>query len=399
MLRTIIMAVLLVSPFFSGTGETRPERVGISSGRLENAFGVVELAVLEGDVPGAVALVSRSGRVVGIRSYGKAMLTPESRPMKDGTIFDLASLTKPIAAATSIMILVEAGSLRLDDKVSLFIPEFTGKAGANTDSVLLDRKRGEITIRQLLTHTSGLPAWRLFYTECSSYDEVIGAICSTDLENEPGTMYLYSDLGYMLLGEIVKRVSSRPLDVFAEEEIFGPLGMENTMFNPPGELWDECAATEFCSWRGRVLVGEVHDENAYVMGGVSGHAGLFSTAEDLAIFAHMMLNRGEYGGKRILSPLSIDLMVKDQIGNLGDEGLGWFTKSREFSSGGDLISESSYGHTGFTGTSIWMDPEEELVMILLTNRVHPTRENSAHIRLRPLFANSVAGAIEKSPTA
>jgi Beta-lactamase class C and other penicillin binding proteins len=361
-----------------------PESVGMSSERLEMAFKVIKDAIANGAFPGAVALVVRNGTIVGHRAFGHSMLTPQARMMQIDTIFDLASQTKPLVTATSIMILLERGKLRLDDKVTVFIPEFSknGKEG--------------ITVRKLLTHTSGLPAWIPFYKECRSHECVIAAICDIDLEHEPGTKYVYSDLGYITLGEIVRRVSGKELSTFAEENIFKPLGMLNTTFNPSKELKERCAATEQCEWRGRVLVGEVHDENAFAMGGVSGHAGLFSTAYDLAIFAQMMLNGGEYNGIRIMSPLTVKAMTRNQIPELGEESLGWFTKSKEYSSGGDLISTDSYGHTGFTGTSMWIDPDEDLTIILLTNRVHPSRNNRGHIRVRPLFANAVAASIVES---
>ena len=346
----------------------------------ERALDVVREAVDEGAFPGAVALIGRGDRILAQGAFGYAMIVPEEREMREDTMFDLASLTKPIATATSIMILVDRGMIRLDDKVTLFIPDF-GKNG-----------KENITVRQLLTHTSGLPASESFYRSCSTYNEVIDAVCNVSLEYGTGEGYIYSDLGYMTLGEIVHRISGKTLDVFAKENIFEPLGMKNTMFNP--EKKDRCAATELCPWRERVMVGEVHDENAYAMGGVSGHAGLFSTARDLCVFAQMMLNNGQYRGKRILSSSAVREMTRDQTGGKGDYGFGWMTKSEAFSSAGDLLSKRSYGHTGFTGTSIWIDPESELVVILLTNRVHPTRENNAHIRVRALFANAAAGALE-----
>ena len=354
--------------------EGDPEKVGMSAERLEMAFKVVEDAVANGAFPGAVALVVRNGTIVGHRAFGHSMLTPQTRMMQTDTIFDVASMTKPIVTATSIMILLERGKLRLDDKVTVFIPEFgtNGKEG--------------ITVRKLLTHTSGLPPWIPFYKECSSHECVITAICDIDLEYEPGTKYAYSDLGYITLGEIVRRVSGEELSTFAEENIFKPLGMLNTTFNPSKEMRERCAATEQCEWRGRVLVGEVHDENSFAMGGVSGHAGLFSTAYDMAIFAQMMLNGGEYNNIRILSPLTVKAMTKNQIPELGEESLGLFTKSKEYSSGGDLISMDSYGHAGFAGISMQIDPDKGLTLILLTNRVHPSRTNRGHARVWPLFA-------------
>ena len=376
----IICSAILLGQF--SMQKANPEKVGMSSERLGYAYKVIDGAIGDGSFPGAVVLIGRNGKVVGHRAFGDAMITPEVKPMKLDTIFDLASLTKPIVTATSIMILLERGKLRLDDRVSIFIPEF-GKNG-----------KVNVTIRELLTHTSGLPACMPLYEEYSSYSSIIYAICGAGLESVPGTKYVYSDLGYIILGEIVRRVGGMPLDKFASKNIFEPLGMKDTIFNPPAELRHRCAATEYCKWRRRVLVGEVHDENAFAMGGVSGHAGLFSTARDISIFGQMLLNGGEYNGARILSPLTVKIMTKNQLKDIGgDESLGWFTKSEEYSSGGDIISTNSYGHTGFTGTSIWIDPDEELIIILLTNRVHPSRENREHIRIRALFANAVAGAI------
>jgi CubicO group peptidase (beta-lactamase class C family) len=365
-LAVLLVASLLLPLFGADTG-------------TERAMEVVERAVEEGAFPGAVALIGKGNRVAAQEAYGHAMLVPEVREMREDTLFDLASLTKPIATATSVMILIDRGIMRLDDPAVLFIPEF-GRNGKES-----------ITIRELLTHTSGLPASEPFYLSCSSYDEVISAVCNVSLEYSPGEEYLYSDLGYMILGEIVRMVSGERLDVFARENIFGPLGMRNTTFNPQSK--ERCAATELCPWRGGVIVGEVHDENAYAMGGASGHAGLFSTASDLFTFAQMMLNGGQYRGKRILSTGAVRAMTREQTHGKGDYGFGWMMKSDTYSSGGDLLSESSYGHTGFTGTSIWIDPEAELVVILLTNRVHPTRDNNAHIRVRALFANAAVASL------
>jgi CubicO group peptidase (beta-lactamase class C family) len=361
---------------------TKPELVGISGEKLGDSFELIEAWVDSNKIPGAVALVGRKGKIVGFESFGYAQLIPSKVKMERNTLFDLASLTKPIATASSIMILVERGKIRLDDKVSFFIPEFS------------QGSKDEVTVRHLLTHTSGLPAWEPIYVNSSGDDYAIDYICGVKLENAPGNKYVYSDLGYILLGEVIERVSGQKLDKFAEENIFAPLGMKNTMFNPPDGMKERCAATEYCAWRKEIIRGKVHDENAYSMGGVSGHAGLFSTAGDLSTFCEMMLEGGSYQGERILSPHSVQIMTSNQIEGLGNYGFGWATRSDDYCSCGDFMSEKAFGHTGFTGTSIWIDPEEDVFIILLTNRVHPSRENQNHIRLRPLFANAVMSSIQ-----
>ncbi len=363
--------------------EAGPEEAGFDATRLARARAVLERAVESGAFPGAVALVARHGRIVLHEAVGKASLRPTVREMTRETIFDLASVTKVVATLPAVMILLERGSLRLDDAVTRFMPEF-GKAG-----------KEEVLIRHLLTHTAGLAPFGFLYRCCGSREKILARICEYPLENPVGAVEVYSDLGLIILGEIVGRVSGQPLDVFARQEIFAPLGMADTMYRPPAELQERIAATEDDPWRGRVLVGEVHDENAYAMGGVSGHAGLFSTARDLAIYAQMFLNGGEYGGKRLLSPLTIRQTTVRQNAAIpaSTRGLGWLLKDPAFTSAGDLLSPEAYGHTGFTGTMLWIDPVVDLFIILLTNRVHPSRENDAILRVRPLFCNAVAGAI------
>lgn len=360
----------------------KPVIVNMSEERLQQAYRVIEDALKNKAFPGAVCLIARYGKVVGFKAFGDMQIIPEKVIMKKNTFFDLASLTKPVVTATSIMILLESGLIRLEDKVSYFIPYFSGGA------------KDDVTIKHLLTHTSGLPDWQPFYKKYQGYENILNAVINTSLVSKPGEVYLYSDLGYILLGEIVNIISGKTLDVFAEQNIFIPLGMKSTFFNPGAELQSDCAATELDDERGGVVKGVVHDENAFAMGGVAGHAGLFSTAWDLAIFAQMMLNGGYYGNLRILSPATVNEMTKNQISGIGNEGFGWFTKGNG-TSAGDLLSNKAYGHTGFTGASIWIDPQYQLITILLTNRVHPTRDNNKHIRVRSLFQNAVASSIIK----
>ena len=359
-----------------------PEDAGMSSDRLKEADKLIRRAISEGAFPGAVFLIARSGVIVMHRAYGRAVsVIEDQRPMTPDTIFDLGSITKPVATATSAMILLERGRLMLRDPVSRYIPEYAGNG------------RDDVTIHNLLTHTSGLPAWKPLYERCRSREDFLRQICNMELEHPPGSKVVYSCLGFMLLTFIIERVVGESLASYSKRMIFKPLGMEDTQFNPPKSLRDRIAATELCSWRKRLLIGEVHDENAFAMGGVSGNAGLFSTAKDLAIFSQMLLNMGDYGGRRILSPLTVRLMTRNHTKGLNEpRGLGWALIS-EGSSAGELLSQSTFGHTGFPGCSLWIDPEEELMIILLTNRVHPSRENEAIHRIRPVFHNIIASSI------
>jgi len=366
----------------------RPEEVGMDAERLERLDGLMDEMMDTGRMPGAVLLVARHGNIVWREAYGMAEVEPTPRPMKVNTLFDLASLTKVVATSTAIMILLERGEFRLDQPVAYFIPNFAEKG------------KGDITLRQLLSHSSGLPAWRDFSKSCSDYDDVIAEICSLEPKYSPGVRYLYSDLNMILLAEVVRRVDGRSLDVFCKEEIFQPLGMNETTFNPSGGLALRAAATTRAEKRadlpdGTMMVGSVHDGNAALMGGVAGHAGLFSTADDLAVFAQSFLNDGVYGDERILSPLTIAEMTAEQfrVNSSVRRGLGWDLHSDEFCTSGDLVSESSFGHTGFTGTSIWIDPENDLFVILLAHRVHPDGRSSAFNEVRSRIHNVIAASV------
>jgi len=361
----------------------RPEEVNMDGYRLRLACDKLRALVDSGMIPGFVLLVVRKSVIVIHEAYGYSSLVPDKRPMRRDTIFDIASMTKPIATATALMKLVESGEVYLRQKVSEIIPEFRGN------------HKEEVTIWHLLTHTSGLPAWRPLY-RLGSRDKIISAICTMPLEYRPGERVVYSCLGYILLGEIIERASGASLDDYAKKNIFVPLGMNDTMFNPPEELHSRIAATEHCRWRKRLIIGEVHDENAYAMGGVSGNAGLFSTAYDLAIFAQMILNMGRYDDVRVLSPLTVELMIRNHTSELNEaRGLGWIINDgKSVTSCGDLLSIGSFGHTGFTGTSIWIDPKVDLAIILLTNAVHPSREKRYHIiKARPVVHNIIASSI------
>ena len=363
-----------------------PRNAGMELNRLGLIDGVIEENVASGAFPGAVVLIARSGMIVKHASYGSASETPDQRPMTPATIFDLASLTKVVVTVPLVLQLVERDLWRLDDSLQRFLPEFNEPA---------------ITIKHLLTHTAGLPPWANLFWLGQGKEKVLEQI----YENRwpiasalfpPGQRVIYSDLGFILLGAAIEKVTGMQLGRLAREWIFTPLGMKETMFNPPDELRSRIAATENDPERGGILIGTVHDENAWAMGGVSGHAGLFSTAVDLAAYARILINRGSYKDARILSSRSVELMTSLQTEGLNESrGLGWLLQAENSFSAGDMLSESAFGHTGFTGTSLWIDPHYELIVILLTNRVHPTRARGAGKiqRIRALVNNLAAGAI------
>lgn len=314
----------------------------------------IDQAVREDRIPGAVLIVGHNGEVVHRKGYGRRAVVPQIEAMTADTIFDCASLTKVIATTSSLMKLFEQGKLRLDERVTEYLPEFQGgKSG--------------ITIRNLMTHFSGMrpdldlkPAW-------SGYETGIRMALIEKPTTPPGTRFVYSDINFILLGEIVRRLSGETLDVFARRNIFEPLGMNDTMFLPPASLRDRIAPTE------TPLRGVVHDPTARFMGGVAGHAGLFSTADDLSRFCEMMLGRGTRQGARIFSPVTVEKFTTPQspLDQPILRGLGWDIDSPFSSNRGELFPIGSYGHTGFTGTSVWIDPYSQSYVILLTNSVHP----------------------------
>lgn len=328
---------------------------------------VAEEAVRAGNVPGVVLLVHTGGRTVYRKAFGKRAVRPEPLPMTPDAVFDLASLTKPVATAGSVMALVEDGRLRLRDTVAQHWPEF----GANG--------KDRVTIRQLLTHSSGLASWDNYQRkfgdmtgppvqECTP--RVLDALAGVALANPPDTKFTYSDLGFITLGEVVRRVAGEPLDRYAARRLFQPLGMRATGFNPLPSLLPRAAPTT--EWNGVFRQGQVHDPNAAVMGGVAGHAGLFSTADDLARYGRMLLSSDGGSGRYPLSPHTIRTMttVASPEG-LPRRALGWDVDTGYSHVRGDLFPVGTFGHTGFTGTFIWVDPYSRSFLIGLSNRVHP----------------------------
>ena len=375
---------------------TAPGRDGVDRSRLERIEELVEADIAQKRLPGAVVLVGRSDRTIYHEAIGHRALVPEAEPMTRDTIFDVASLTKPVATATSIMALVEDGRIRLTDRVSTFIPGFEryGKA--------------DITIRHLLTHVSGLRPDVDLADPWRGTDTAIALAIEEVPSAPPGTRFIYSDINFFLLGEIVHRVSGRPLDRFARERIFEPLGMKDTTFNPPASLASRIAPTERCTPYGwpcegpdmQMLRGTVHDPTARRMDGVAGHAGLFSTAEDLAIFSRMLLGGGTYNGARILSPLTVAKMTTPAtpFEERNVRALGWDVDSAFSSNRGELLPIGSFGHTGFTGTSLWIDPVTGTFVVFLSNRVHPDGKGDV-TPLRARVATLAAAALDALPPA
>lgn len=371
-----------------------PPDGAILTDRLALIDSAVESAIEEGVVPGAVILVGQSESTLYFKAYGNRSLKPEPELMTTDTIFDISSLTKVIATTSSVMLLVEEGLLRLGDRVSQYLPRFKG-GGKN-----------DITVRQLLTHYSGLPADFDLSKKWSGYEASLEELWNIRTNSAPGEDFVYSDVNFIALGEIVHVLSGRTLDKFADERIFAPLQMTDTCFCPSPELIGRIAPTEtrrntlrYLHGTGdgasmdTMIRGEVHDPTAWRMGGVAGHAGLFSSAKDLAVFARMLLNLGISDGRRILSPLTVQAMTSPQSPAASTQirGYGWDIRSDYSSPIGDIFMDG-YGHTGFTGVSLWVHPATDTFIVILSNRVHPDGgKNMNH--LRSVVANIVASAI------
>jgi len=377
----------------------RPTDAGFSVARLASIDGVVSEAIDRGELPGAVVLVGRRDRVLFRRAYGNRAVLPAREPMTVDTVFDVASLTKPVATATSIMILVERGRLALSDPVVRHVPEFAPGGG----------DRAKITVEQLLTHRAGFVPDDPIELYSGTPEEIFERKSRQPLESAPGARFRYSDVGYEVLGELVRRVSASTLGEFAEREIFRPLGMKDSHFRPLATsrfLGDRIglsdpsrppvsriAPTERRDdhW----LRGEVHDPRAYAVGGVAGHAGLFSTADDLSRWCRMVLAGGRLGPARVLSPLAVDAMTRPRFYGDGDLRALAFDVSTGYSrTRGDLFPPGSFGHTGFTGTSLWIDPSSGVYVVFLSNRLHPDGKGDVN-RLRGIVATIAASALNE----
>jgi len=361
-------------------------RLGLNNSGLDTAMPakldkIVKIAIEEAVAPGVAIAVGRNGHIAYMKGYGYIDWNQPGSPAVDtNTLYDLASLTKVIATTTVAMILEEGGQLDLNRTVASYLPEFNSP------------EKAQITVRQILTHSGGLEAGANIYATARGREQYLYQINARPLEYTPGANMIYSDWDMILLQLVMERITGKTLDVLAAEKVFRPLGMTDTQFQPPISLRPRIAPTQVDDARGGLLWGTVHDENAWAMGGVAGHAGLFSTARDLALFSMMILNGGEgVNGIRIVKPATIARWTARQ-GKESSRTLGWDSPEGG-SSAGQFFSPWSFGHTGFTGTSIWIDPEKDLFVVVLTNRVNPTRSNTRHVQLRRDVADAVQQAV------
>ena len=318
---------------------------------------VVSEGLRLGKMPGCVVLVGHQGHVVYHNAFGHRQLVPEKQPMQLDTVFDMASLTKPIATATSVMTLVERGEVDLEAPIATYIPEF----GANG--------KDKITVKQLLTHNGGLIPDNELEDYVNGPEEAFQKIYALGTYVDPGTEFVYTDVGFIVLAELVHRMTGKNIHEYSQEVIFAPLGMTETGYLPVASLRARAAVTQ--ERDGRPMRGEVHDPRAWAMGGIAGHAGLFSTARDLAKYAQMLINDGTWRGVRVLNPETVRLMRAPVQVSSGLRTLGWDMRSPYSSNRGDFFSKAAFGHGGFTGTTLWIDPEQDLFVIFLSNRVHP----------------------------
>jgi CubicO group peptidase (beta-lactamase class C family) len=392
---------------------------------MDRVSGVVERAVETGVTAGAVALVRHRGEVVLRAAFGQAAIEPEPRPMTVDTVFDLASLTKPLAGAAVALALVDRGVFSLDEEVTAFLPELKRLAGEG------------VTFRRLLSHTSGLPGWRPLYTSARGRGGLLAVIDGLGLATAPGNRFAYSDIGFLTLGLALERAGGQALDDLAARLVFEPLGLTSTGYHPSappdafavterGNAFErrmaEWAGLDFADWRTDFHAGVVNDGNAhYGLGGVSAHAGLFSTAYDLGVLGEMWCGGGEWQGETVLSGAVVEQATTDQTTSGSRRGLGWQLMSRTGPSlaelsradagffpparspwtprpSGELLSPSAFGHTGFTGTSIWIDPARELVAVLLTNATHPGVDVDKPVNaLRARYHNAVVASLDTDP--
>jgi CubicO group peptidase (beta-lactamase class C family) len=365
--------------------QVAPADAGFDALKLAAIDAPIAAAIEEKKMPGCVVCIGRHGKIVLLRAYGHRSLEPSEEEMTTDTVFDLASLTKPIATTTSVMILVEQGKIKVNEPIATYLPEFAANGKEN------------VTVEQLLIHISGLIPDNNIADYADGPEKAIERVFALKLITPPGERFAYSDMNFVVLAELVKKVSGQNIHEFSQHHIFQPLGMKETTYLPGEELRKRAAPTEK---RGDAWMrGEVHDPRAYKLGGIAGHAGLFSTAEDLAIYASAMLGRGEYSGVRIMQEATWREMTtarkvpgRNNEGRAYDglRGLGWDMRTGYSSNRGEGMSDAAFGHGGFTGTGIWMDPEKDLFVIFLSNRVHPNSKGNVN----PLIGRIGAIAVE-----
>lgn len=360
-----------------------PGAVGMNANLPLRLDSIMTAAISDRATPGASITIGRNGRLVVDRGWGRIDWRDDASAVSDSTLYDMASLTKVIATTTAAMLLEEDGKLDIERTVVSYLPEFNAP------------DKTTMTVRSLLQHSSGMQPDLLLWRQYSTLPEYIRHIAGAPLKYPANTRSEYSDWNMILMQAIIERVSGRRLDSLLADRVWAPLGMRDTRFTPDSSLKWRIAPTETQDFRGGQVWGVVHDENSWKAGGVAGHAGLFSSARDLAIYAQTMLNGGEYNGVRVLRPETIARWTARQQ-PFGSRALGWDTPSPR-SSAGRYFSSRSFGHTGFTGTSIWVDPEKQLFVVLLTNRVNPTRNNQKVGPLRRVVANAAQQAILDAP--
>ena len=371
-----------------------PEAVGLDASRLANADRAIAQAIADKTIPGAVLCVERHGKIGYLKAYGNKRVYPNTEKMTTGTVFDMASCSKAMSTATCAMILIDRGQLRLNDRVDQYVSEFENWK----DSITGETEA--IRVIDLMTHTSGLPPYAPVQELKKKYGSpnpqaVVNWISHCKRLYAPETGWTYSCCNYIMLQQVIEKITGQTLQQFAHDNIFAPLNMRHTDYRPSKALAALCAPTEKQA-DGNCLLGVVHDPLACtMMGGLSGNAGLFSSAEDVATYCAAILNKGELNGKRILSPLAVKCMetVPRSLAQFGHTP-GWGISTPYSSNSGDLLSAQTFGHTGYTGTSIVIDPANDVAIILLTNCVHPVDKGNV-VRLRALVANAVAGAILK----
>jgi CubicO group peptidase (beta-lactamase class C family) len=350
-------------------------------GVLAQAFEVIRHAIAQHAFPAASVAVTHREKLIALKAFGRFTYEAHSPEVTSASIFDLASVSKVVATTSMTMILYERGMLDLETPIVALIPEFAGD----------DPRRQNVTVRMLLAHSSGLPAYEKLFLRARSSEELLRAAFATPLAADPGSKTDYSDIGFIILGVALERIADEPLDRFSQREVFGPLGMAHTAFNPPSTWRSSIPPTvDDRSFRGRIIQGEVQDENASVLGGVAGHAGAFATAEDIAIFAHAML----HGGAPIVRRETLALFTRRESSPAGtSRALGWDTPSSS-SQSGKYFSPHSFGHLGYTGTSLWIDPDRQLSISLLTNRTWPDCSSQAIHEVRPRFHDAIIEALE-----
>jgi CubicO group peptidase (beta-lactamase class C family) len=349
--------------------------------RFRDPFGILTQAISARAFPSCSVAVTLRGELVAHKALGRFTYDSSSSEVTTSSIFDLASLTKVVSTTTMAMILYERGVLDLEAPLTAILPEFG----------FGDARRAQVTVRMLLAHSSGLPAYEKLFLRAQTREELLRAAVFTELVAAPGSRAEYSDIGFIILGIALERLADEPLDVFCQREVFGPLAMSHTTFNPAKALRESIPPTaDDHSFRHRIIQGEVQDENASVLGGVAGHAGVFSTTGDLALFAHAMLN----GGYPILRPETVQLFTRRESTPTGtSRALGWDTPSTP-SQSGKYFGARSFGHLGYTGTSLWIDPDRRLSITLLTNRTWPDCQNQSIKHVRPAFHDAAIEALE-----